>query len=232
MPSEMSISLPRLYLFWLLATFVSPSLAQTSKLFQWGFANTALSTSLPTCVSLPIIVKSFDPTTNATNGTPPYYMIAFAVGGTPVTTFIGTDENNLSWTVTQPVGSQLVLSVVDANGSAGGIPPRILNVIPGSTTQCVNTPLLTPEFKVTANVTGNLQTCQPWGFTVKGGVPPYTITLAQPNSPVVTNVTLPFGDDSFTYINRANPGGQLIGAISDFTGRWATGTPIANTQGD
>lgn len=157
----------QLTVLWFLTACAVPSFAQTSRLFQWAFANDvsvslytlligdsncvhckALSTSLPTCLSLPIIVKSFDPTTNATQGSPPYYMIAFAVGKTPVTTLIGTDENNLSWTITDPVGelncslsfsshflniemvgSELVLSVVDANGSAGGIPPRPFTVI-------------------------------------------------------------------------------------------------------
>lgn len=124
-----------------------------------------------------------------------------------------------------------MLSVVDANGSAGGIPPNTYTVIAGQTTQCVIPALTSPSFTVTANVTKDLQTCQPWGFTVKGGVPPYNLTLAAPNSPIVTNVTLPYGDDAFTYIDRADPGGKLIGAISDFTGRWATGTPIVNTRG-
>lgn len=226
-----AMSMPFYSLLLYLATCIAPCLAQTNKLFQWGFSSNSLSTSLPTCLPLPIIVKSFDPTTNSTHGTPPYYMIAFAIGGTPITTLIGTDENNLSWMVTHPVGSQLILSVVDANGSAGGVPPNKMTVIAGQTTQCVTTPVSTPPFTVTANVTKVLQTCQPWGFTVKGGVPPYIITLAAPNSPIVTNVTLPFGDDAFTYINRANPDGQLMGAISDFTGRWATGTPIVDTQG-
>lgn len=81
----------------------------------------------------------------------------------------------------------------------------------GPTTNCVTKPVTAPEFKITSNVTGDLQTCQPWGFRIKGGVPPYTITLAAPNSPAVTNVTIPFGDDAFTYINRADPGGQLVG---------------------
>lgn len=158
-------------------------------------------------------------------------MIAFAIGGTPMTTLIGTDENDLSWTVTQPVGSQLILSVVDANGSAGGIPPNKMNVIAGQTTGCVIAPLTSPPFTVTANVTKDLRTCRPWGLTVKGGAPPYMITLASPNSPIVTNATLAYGDDAFTYINRADPGGELIAAISDLTGRWATGTPIVDTQG-
>jgi len=128
-------------------------------------------------------------------------------------------------------GSQLILNVVDANGSAGGIPPNKMTVIgmflssplsscfiqqilqAGQTTSCVTTPVSDPPFTVTANVTKDLQTCQPWGFTIKGGVPPYVITLAAPNSPIVTNVTIPFGNDAFTYIDRADPNGELMGAF-------------------
>jgi hypothetical protein len=43
---------------------------------------------------------------------------------------------------------------------------------------------------VVANVTDTLTTCQPWGLTIKGGTPPYNLTLAAVNSPVVTNVTM------------------------------------------
>jgi hypothetical protein len=59
---------------------------------------------LATCVTLPIVVTPLDTSTNSTPWTPPFYMIAFVVGGTPVTSLIGTDENNLSWTVTEPAG--------------------------------------------------------------------------------------------------------------------------------
>jgi hypothetical protein len=122
MPMPFSFYLLSVYL----ATCIIPCLAQSSKLFQWQFASNvslplhslltfilttassapqSLSTSLPTCQSLPIIVKSYDPTTNSTHGTPPYYMISFAIGGTPITSLIGTDENNLAWTITHPVGA-------------------------------------------------------------------------------------------------------------------------------
>jgi len=127
----MPIPLSFYLLFVCLTTCIAPCLAQTNKLFQWQFASNvslpllilsltlivttalslppqSLSTSLPTCQSLPIIVKSFNPTTNSTRGTPPYYMIAFAVGGTPITTLIGTDENNLNWTITHPVGASIL----------------------------------------------------------------------------------------------------------------------------
>ncbi|KAJ3514253.1 hypothetical protein NLJ89_g2479 [Agrocybe chaxingu] len=221
-------------LLWFLSGILTPSMGQTSPLFLWKFKNPTLSNKLPTC--LPLAISLFDPRAanpdlDGTRATPPFYMIAFLIGGAPITTFIGTDEDNLSWAVTAPVGSRLALSVVDANGTAGGLPPTIYEVVAGSTTQCVTGTVQTPEFRVTANVTGDLTTCQPWGLTIKGGVPPYNITLVQPNSPIVTNVTIGFGDDHYTYINRANPDGKLIAAISDLTGRWATGTPIVNTKG-
>lgn len=63
-------------------------------LVLWQF----VSTSLPTCQNLPIIVESYN-SDNSTHGTPPYYMMAFEVNGVPTTTFIGTDENNLTWQV-------------------------------------------------------------------------------------------------------------------------------------
>ncbi|KAF9565450.1 hypothetical protein CPC08DRAFT_720534 [Agrocybe pediades] len=213
------------------ATLVGRCLGQTNKIFQWQFKDTALATSLPTCVSFPIVVKPFDPTKNNTQGTPPYYMMAFAVNQTPITSLIGTDPDNLSWTVTHPAGSKLLLSVVDATGSAGGVPPQFLTVITGPKTDCVVSPVTTPAFEVSANVTGDLQTCQPWGLRIKGGSPPYVVTLAEINSPIITNVTIPNGLDAFTYINRADPDRQLIAGISDLTGRWATGTPIVNTKG-
>jgi len=72
-------------------------------------------------------------------------MISYGLGGTTVTTLLGSDESKLSWTVTQPVGklsehlwrvatkkltgSRLILAVVDANGSSGGVTPRVMTVI-------------------------------------------------------------------------------------------------------
>ena len=82
-----------------------------------------------------------------------------------------------------------------------------------------------------ANVTDTLTTCQPWRLSITGGVPPYNVTLAALDSPIVTNVTLLGTDDAFTYIDRADPGTQLIAGVSDLTGRWASGTPIVHTQG-
>ncbi|PPQ90492.1 hypothetical protein CVT25_014775 [Psilocybe cyanescens] len=221
----------QLFSIWCLVSLALPSLGQSNKQFQWQFANGALASSIPSCITLGIIVKPFDPTTNATLGVPPYYMISFAVGSTPQTAFIGTDANNLSWTVTHPAGSRLILSVVDSTGSAGGIAQQIFNVVAGQSPQCVIPPSTGPAFTVTANVTTDLTTCQPWGLTVKGGVPPYVVTLVEVNSPIVTNVTMPNGLDRFTYIDRADPNSSLIAGISDLTGRWASGTPLVSTKG-
>lgn len=65
-----------------------------------------------------------------------------------------------------------------------------------------------------SNITEDLETCQPLGLRVVGGQKPYTITLAAPGSPRVTNVTLGPDDDVFTYIDRADPNGQLMGGFS------------------
>ena len=122
------------------------------------------------------------------------------------------------------------MSVVDANGRPGGLAADIISVVgvcfgpfrgadphqwhsAGTTTDCVIGQSNSPPFTVSANSTGasSLTTCEPWGLTMHGGVPPYTVTLVQPDSPAFTNVTLSAEDNVFTYINRAGPSNQLIG---------------------
>ena len=124
-----------------------------------------------------------------------------------------------------------MLSFVDANGDSGGITPQTMEVVgmlsgfttlilcysriikAGPTQNCVtNTRTaggVMNDFTVTANVADVLQTCQPWELTMKGGTPPYIITLAMPNE--ILNVSSAPHDDIFTYINRADPGIQMIG---------------------
>ncbi|KAJ7475204.1 hypothetical protein B0H11DRAFT_2158629 [Mycena galericulata] len=212
--------------FLVLSCVIAPCRAQTNRIFQWEFSGPALSSELPSCRSFPISVKPFNPA-NDTHGVPPFYMMAFPVGGIPTTTLIGTDESDLSWTVDQPVGAQMMLDVVDSQGSAGGVPPNLFTVVAGQTTQCIPAASNDPPFTVTANVTDTLNTCQPWGLTIVGGTPPYNLTLVELDSPVITNVTLGPEDDAFTFIDRADPDRQLIGA----NGRWASGTPIVKTAG-
>ncbi|CAK5284514.1 unnamed protein product [Mycena citricolor] len=203
---------------------------QSRPIFQWGFTQTsqqALSSSLPSCHTFPIVVTPLQ-----TAGVPPFYMMAFAVGGAPVTSLIGSNPRALEWTVQHSIGSELLLQVVDSQGTSGGVDNRLYTVIgnaAGTSTQCVPTP--TSDFIVSSNVTSVLETCQPWGLSIQGGTPPYNVTLAALNAPEVTNVTLGADDDLFTYINRAESGTRMIAAVSDLSGRWASGSPFISTQG-
>ncbi|KJA15469.1 hypothetical protein HYPSUDRAFT_48401 [Hypholoma sublateritium FD-334 SS-4] len=197
-------------------------------LFRWAFEDSTISTQLATCSPNAINIIEVNATAPPM-GVPPYYMISYAVGQTPVTSLIGSD--NLVFTVTQPAGSQLLLSVVDSLGNPGGSPSQLITVIEGQTTQCVTTPPNDPPFTVSANVTGSLEACAPWGITITGGSPPYNITLTETGEPFVTNVTMPFGLNRFTFINRAVSNGQLVAAVSDLTGRWASGTPVITPIG-
>ncbi|KAF8152345.1 hypothetical protein B0H34DRAFT_677721 [Crassisporium funariophilum] len=199
----------------------------TSGTFQWKFANDNLLNSLPTCVSFPLEVGVL----MANMAMAPYYMLEFAVGGTPVTTLLGREASSLNWKITQPVGTKLLLTVVDAMGNPGGVPPSLYTVIDGSTAQFITTPLQSrPVFGISANVSSSISinTCDQWGLTVIGGVP---LTIAGINSSVLTNVTMLFGENHFTYVNRAPPGVQLIAAHKCSTGQYATGTPIVSTKG-
>ncbi|KAJ6502911.1 hypothetical protein C8R47DRAFT_218951 [Mycena vitilis] len=211
--------------------------------FEWGFTQTT-STSLPSCQTLLLSADGL----SGNNGVPPFYMIAFPIDGTPMTSFIGTNESGLSWQVQYPTGqspflaswhsdtnsvwfagTQLLLGVVDSGGITGGIDTPVYTVTAGASTQCI--PPASTDFKMTANVTDVLTACQPWGLTIEGGAPPYTVTIAVRDSHSVTNVTLGPTDSVFTYINSAKDGSQMIASVSDKNGRWATGNPFVNTTG-
>ncbi|KAJ3886987.1 hypothetical protein GG344DRAFT_81177 [Lentinula edodes] len=188
-----------------------------------------LGPQLPSCQSFGITVEPVN-ATNITHGFPPFYMVAWEIGGTPRTTLLGLNETSLSWTVDHPVGASLMLNVVDSQGNGGGVPPQAYTVQSGQSTECIVNSNQS-DFTVSANITGTVNTCQPYGLRIHGGVPPYNLSLAQFNSPVVTNVTIPSPNDAFTYINRATPGYLLLAAVSDVTGRYAFGTPTIMPRG-
>ncbi|KII84724.1 hypothetical protein PLICRDRAFT_179070 [Plicaturopsis crispa FD-325 SS-3] len=196
--------------------------------FQWKFSDNRVSTSIQQCSKAGILVQSSTNDTTAI-GTPPYYMIAFEPGAVPTTSFIGNDPNNLTWQVDHKAGAKLLLSIADADGNAGGSPPQLYTVTSGDSS-CLPSPP-TSNFGVTANVTDTLQTCQPWGLTIRGGAEPYTITLAQTTSPLVTNVTLGMQEDLLTFVNRADPNQFLIASVSDANGQFGTSTVYVRTQG-
>ena len=115
-------------------------------------------------------------------------------------------------------------------------------------TSCIP-PAPTTNLAVIGNVTKDLSTCKKWGLRALGGTPPYNITLAAVGSPVVTNVTLPSGDDVLTWVDRALPNTQILGesqmsllkvfdlkniciaAVTDATGQWGNTTTLVNTVG-
>ncbi|KAJ7641362.1 hypothetical protein FB45DRAFT_862568 [Roridomyces roridus] len=216
-----------------LVLFLEPCRAEpASNVFQWQ--SSALSQSLPSCHPFSITLlppANSNLTANATLGIPPYYMQAYPIGGTPTTSLIGTDQNQLSWTVDQPIGSQLLLTVIDSQGSTGGASTLLYTVTTGQITSCIVQPPAKPTFTLKANVTGALNTCQPWGLTVTGGTPPYNVSLLGSGQPVITNITLTGEDTVVTFPNRAPPGVHLVAAVSDFNGLWGSGTAIVTTQG-
>ncbi|KAF9050838.1 hypothetical protein BDZ89DRAFT_1032884 [Hymenopellis radicata] len=220
-----SLSLPRLALVVLCILLAClPSWATSAKIFQWAFQSNSVSSTLGTCQEFGIVVSKWPDYTGNSSGVPPYYMRAWEQGGSVQTTLLGSDASSLKWTVTNAVGSKLLLNVIDSNDSSAGVAPKLFTIDTGSTTNCVvNDPVTT--FTVKSNLTeGTLAACQPWGLRIKNGVPPYNISFAQLDSPVVTNVTTNQDDDAYTYINRAD-GASVV----DSTGRVANGNPSIMT---
>ncbi|KAJ7491859.1 hypothetical protein B0H11DRAFT_2008144 [Mycena galericulata] len=197
--------------------------------YNWGFTGSNTGSNLAACATIPLGVFSGS---QQSTGVPPYYMMAFPVSGTPMTSLIGTDASALEWTVAFPVGTLLLLGVVDSLGTSGGIDTGVYTIVGGSTTQCIPSDSH-PAFTITSNLTSGstLSTCDGWQLSIQGGTPPYKVTLAPSNSADVVNVTLGPNDSVFNYLNQSPPGSQLLAAVSDSTGRWATDGPTVQTSG-
>nr|GAT54395.1 predicted protein [Mycena chlorophos] len=138
---------------------------------------------------------------NKTLGVPPYYMMSFPINN------MGTPHPTLIGT-----------------GQTG-------------LSWTVDQPIGAEMLLYVVDSTGSSGGVPPQTFTVVAGThrqcgtPPYNVTLAAIDSPVVTNVTMGPDDDVFTFIDRANPDTILIAGISDLTGQWATGTASVKTTG-
>ncbi|THU75645.1 hypothetical protein K435DRAFT_583367, partial [Dendrothele bispora CBS 962.96] len=83
-------------------------------------------------------------------------------------------------------------------------------ILDGEKSSCIVDEQNNNNFTISSNVTGTLDTCQPWGIRIKGGVKPYTLVFAQLNASNVTNVTMPADADAYTYINRETPPWMLV----------------------
>ncbi|KAG7097986.1 hypothetical protein E1B28_005294 [Marasmius oreades] len=197
---------------------VVPTHAQ--KTFTWGFSNKQIPTDLLACTDFPITIEPATSSGNLT-GIPPYYMIGYAINGISRTTFVGSNASSVKWTVDFPIGTKLVLSVFDSEGTSGGISPNEYTVVGGSSTTCIINDAKR-DFILTSNSTGDtINTCDPWGLRIKGGVKPYSVTLMQISSPSITNVTMGPNDDAYTYRMRGAPGDRMIAVVNDITGRFA-----------
>jgi hypothetical protein len=224
------------FIFVLLSVFAQPCYANHT--FLWSFTDSSqrISSSLTECANLQINILPLAVvnTTTYSYGTPGYYLMAFEPNGFSTTTFAGMNHSNLTWQVNHAAGTQLMLSMADSIGNAGGVGSELHNelytVVPGQDSSCLP-PKPTTSLAIKANVTKNLATCDYWGLRVSGGTPPYTISLAAVGSPVVTNVTLDLGLDVMTYIDRADPNGLLLAAVSDSTGQFGNTSLIVNTVG-
>ncbi|KDQ50933.1 hypothetical protein JAAARDRAFT_62839 [Jaapia argillacea MUCL 33604] len=73
-----------------------------------------------------------------------------------------------------------------------------------------------------------LITCQTWGINIRGGLPPYTVSIVQTNALNVTNVTIGGNDNYFSYPNSAEPDQTLLSASS---GKWSSGNLFVKTFG-
>lgn len=85
------------------------------------------STTLGECQSYQLIVQNRTDNASAV-GIPPYYLMAFVPGGIPTTSLVGSDPNNLTWTVNQPAGTTVLLSMADSNQDAGGNAPVLYTI--------------------------------------------------------------------------------------------------------
>ncbi|KAJ7573929.1 hypothetical protein C8J56DRAFT_839598 [Mycena floridula] len=213
------------YIFQFLAFLVTSSMAQ-AQAFEWSFSDPAVTTDIEACKKLSVNVTCLV----GSKCTGPYYMLALVDGGIPRTSLLGQTTTELSWFVDEPIGSSMLLTIVDAEGKPGQISSELYTVIAGASKSCITT-TPTTSFTFTANVTKELSTCDPWGLSITGGAPPYTVTLASIEASSVTNSTLDATDNLYIYINRASPGAGLLAAVSDSKGQWAAGTIFVQTKG-
>ncbi|EJD00482.1 uncharacterized protein FOMMEDRAFT_159184 [Fomitiporia mediterranea MF3/22] len=188
------------------------------------------STDLTQCESYHISILPLSGNSSS-HGTPPYYMMAWKSNGIPTVSSIGSNRNNLSWTVNQASGSSLLLTVADSQGFSGGEAQSVYNISAGKSS-CLPSPPST-NITLVANISTSdpLETCELLGLRVFGGQKPYIISLAAVNSPMVTNVTLGSNDDLLTWPNRADPNGQVMAAVSDAKDVWGTSTGLFKTTG-
>ncbi|KIK81565.1 hypothetical protein PAXRUDRAFT_155821, partial [Paxillus rubicundulus Ve08.2h10] len=127
-----------------------------------------------------------------------YYLLAFEPGGMATTSLVGLDASSLHWQVRYPAGSQLLLALVDSLGTSFGVLP---------------TPLTTTQPKISSSVFDHLVPCGTWDLSVSGGRAPYTVSIVSLGSGTIHKFSVPFGEVGFSYTNRGEIVGQVVGKL-------------------
>ncbi|KAK7679062.1 hypothetical protein QCA50_018006 [Cerrena zonata] len=202
--------------------------------FIWGI-NTDLikltSNGLGACSSVPIYVGSRNPT-DPFQGVPPFTMYAFKVGGIPTTQVIGSDPTNLTWVVDHSPGSTVMLTVLDGNNKTGGVDTTFYFVTDGPST-CQPTPSNPSTLPtISANVTDQLQTCQPWGLSITNGTGPFDVWLPGLNIVGLPVINMDEGNDMLVYPDQTVPNTKLMASVYDVgAGAWGISTGSVDTTG-
>ncbi|KAH7886630.1 hypothetical protein F5I97DRAFT_1021469 [Phlebopus sp. FC_14] len=186
--------------------------------FSWRFENRGLDGStLMECETLAISISPSNG--NSSNvGMGPYYLLAFEPSGTSTTTLLGHTPSSLRWQVTHSIGSQLLLSLVDSQGTSGGVHPMLFTVKANTADrECLyvdplSSPLSPLKPEIVSSVIGQIPPCGAWDLSVFGGRAPYTISVVSLGSSTVYNFSLPLGQQSFTYNNRGGISGRMVGS--------------------
>ncbi|EIN04472.1 hypothetical protein PUNSTDRAFT_92833 [Punctularia strigosozonata HHB-11173 SS5] len=203
--------------------------------FHWGFSDKSVSTQLFECSSRGISLlplNSSDPKPYYL-GTPPYYLTAAEIGGTPTTQMIGTNSSNLTWTVTHKAGTKLLLAVWDSLGNTGGVGSAMYTVQSGHSSSCIPPPPSTPQVQISSKISDGhkLKTCEAWDLDiVANGAGPFNVSLIAAGTGV-TNVTMSTGDTLLQYINRTPPDVNVAAVVVDANGNFGSGTPWVLTTG-
>ena len=146
--------------------------------FYWYYTNPASDQTILTlkqCSTVTFAVGANN--ASQIQPVPPFTLQVFPSSGLPSVLDAGIDGTAARWKVNYQVGTQLLLTFVDSQGSTGGT-SALITVIQGSSS-CFDTD--TASLGLSLDYTPlNPNTCQSVSLTPSGGVAPYTISMCVP----------------------------------------------------
>ena len=153
-------------------------------------------------------------------------MIATPRGGLPRVYNAGDGTAAFSWDVPFSIGTQVLLSFVDAQGNSGGTGP-LLTVVAGSANNCVSSPMGN-GVTLALNPASDPTLCAPVRLAAAGGQAPYTFTIQKAG---YTAINISNADSSAIWVNDMQAGATFIVAASDATGAYAVASDLIFSQG-